>query len=251
MDIEQSFQTTIDRIFGFLPNLVGFLIILLIGWIVAKVVAAVVQKLLSKLGLDARLAASNVGRQIDHVLPGASVSVFLAKLVFWFIFIIFLVAAVDALDVPAVSQFMNNVLEFLPNVIVAVLIFVVAALVSSAVGGLISRVLGTSPMGRIASSVVPALIMVIAFFMILEQLQIAPEIVRIAFSAVMFALALGLALAFGLGGKDTAAELLREARSRAGSPTTPTTPTGTTTGTSYTESPAGTPYNAPEDTPRL
>lgn len=251
MDIEQSFQTTVDRIFAFLPNLVGFLIILLIGWIVAKVVATLVEKLLSKLGLDARLGASSVGRQIDGVVPGASVSGFLAALVYWFIFIIFLVAAVDALDVPAVSQFMNNVLEFLPNVIVAVLIFVVAALVSSAVGGLINRVLGASPMGRIASGVVPALIMVIAFFMILEQLQIAPEIVRIAFSAVMFALALGLALAFGLGGKDTAAELLRDARSKAGSTTATGATTGTTTGTSYTDSPTGTPYNTPEDTPRM
>jgi hypothetical protein len=56
--------------------------------------------------------------------------------------------------------------------------------------------------------------MVIAFFMILEQLQIAPEIVRIAFTAIMFALALGLALAFGLGGRDLAAEALRQARDK-------------------------------------
>ena len=60
----------------------------------------------------------------------------------------------------------------------------------------------------------PALIMVIAFFMILEQLQIAPDIVRIAFTAIMFALALGLALAFGLGGRDLAADALRQAKDK-------------------------------------
>ena len=65
-----------------------------------------------------------------------------------------------------------------------------------------------------AATVVPALVMVIALFMILEQLQIAPEIIRIAFAAVMFALSLGLALAFGLGGREVAAELLNSAKEK-------------------------------------
>ena len=69
-------------------------------------------------------------------------------------------------------------------------------------------------MGKVAATVAPALIMVIAFFMILEQLQSAPEIVRIAFTAIMFALALGLALAFGLGGRELAADALRQARDK-------------------------------------
>ena len=115
------------------------------------------------------------------------------------------------MQIPTATNFMNEVLAFLPNVIVAILIFVVAALLSGAVAGGVAKVMGDTTTGKVVAAVVPALIMVIAMFMILELLKIAPEIVRIAFAAVMFAIALALALAFGLGGRDVAARLLEDA----------------------------------------
>ena len=214
MDIGDSFQNTTDSIFDFLPNLLGFLLILLIGYIIARVVSTVVGKLLEKVGVDRKLRESSASRHVDAVLPGASPSAGIAKVVFWLILVFFIVSAIGALGIPAATGFMNQVLGYLPNVIVAILIFVVAALLSGAVSGAVVKFMGDTPTGKIVGSVVPALIMVIAFFMILEQLQIAPEIVRIAFAAVMFALALGAALAFGLGGRDLAADLLRDARDK-------------------------------------
>jgi|SRR5688572_24082265 len=214
VDIGDSFQNATDTFFDFLPRLLGFLLILLIGYIVARVVATVVGKLLEKVGVDRKLRESSASRHVDAVLPGASASAGIARVVFWLIFVFFIVAAIGALGIPAATGFMNQVLAYLPNVIVAILIFVVAALLSGAVAAAVVRFMGDTPTGKVVSSVVPALIMVIAFFMILEQLQIAPEIVRIAFTAVMFALALGLALAFGLGGREIAADLLRQARDK-------------------------------------
>jgi hypothetical protein len=214
VDIGDSFQNTTDGIFDFLPNLVGFLLILLIGFIVAKVVSGIVRKLLEKLQLDQRLRDSSASRYVDAVLPGASAANGIARVVFWLIFIFFITAAIGALGIPAATGFMNDVMAFLPNVIVAILIFIVAALLSGAVAGAMVRFMGDTPTGKVVGAVAPAVIMTIAFFMILEQLQIAPEIVRIAFTAIMFALALGLALAFGLGGRDLAADLLRQARDK-------------------------------------
>ena len=214
MDIGDSFQNAIDGIFDFLPNLLGFLVILLIGFIIAKVVSGVIHKLLEKVHVDRKLGESSASKYVDAVLPGASPSSGIAKVVFWLIFIFFITVAIGALGIPAATGFMNDVLAYLPNVIVAILIFVVAALISGAVAAAVTRFMGDTPTGKVAASVVPAVIMVIAFFMILEQLQIAPEIVRIAFTAIMFALALGLALAFGLGGRDLAADALRQARDK-------------------------------------
>ena len=214
MDIGDSFQNTTDGIFDFLPNLVGFLLILLVGYVVAKVVAGIVGKLLDKVNIDRRLHESSARRYVDAVLPGASPSNGIARVVFWFIFIFFITAAIGALGIPAATGFMNDVLAYLPNVIVAILIFVVAALVAGAVAAGVTKVMGDTPTGKIVASIVPAVIMTIAFFMILEQLQIAPEIVRIAFTAIMFALALGLALAFGLGGRELAADMLHQAKDK-------------------------------------
>jgi hypothetical protein len=212
MDIGDSFQNATDGIFDFLPNLLGFLLILLIGYLVAKVVSRIVRTLLLKVHLDERLHESSASRYVDATLPGASPAGGVARLVFWLIFIFFVTVAIGALGIPAATGFMNDVLAYLPNVIVAILVFVIAALVSGVVAGAVTRFMGDTPTGKVAAAVAPAVIMTIAFFMILEQLQIAPEIVRIAFTAIMFALALGLALAFGLGGRDLAADALRQAR---------------------------------------
>ena len=211
MDIGDSFENVLDRIIGFLPNLLGFVLILVVGYFVAKLVAGVVRKALEKVGVDRKLRESDASRYVDAVLPGASPASGIAKLVFWLVFVFFIVTAIGALDLPTATNFMNQVLAFLPNVIVAILIFVVAALLSGAVAAAVTRIMGDTTTGKVVASTVPALIMVIAMFMILEQLQIAPEIVRIAFAAVMFAIALALALAFGLGGRDVAARMLEDA----------------------------------------
>jgi hypothetical protein len=211
MRIGQTLRDGISEIVAFLPNLIGFLLILLIGYVVAKLVSAAVRKLLQKTGVDDKIKESSANKHVDAALPGATVSGGVASVVFWLIFVFFLFSAIGALRIPALTGFMNQVLAYLPNVIAAILIFVVAALVSGAVGGAVTKVMGDTPTGKIVATIVPALVMVIALFMILEQLQIAPEIVRIAFAAVMFALALGLALAFGLGGRSVAERLLEDA----------------------------------------
>lgn len=214
MDIGNSAQRAFDSFFEFLPNLLGFLLLLVIGYIVAKIVAGTVSKVLEKMGLDKKLHESEGRKYVDAILPGAKPSNGIAMLVFWLIFAFFILAAISALKIPAVTDFMNQVLAYLPNVIVAILIFVVAALISGAVAAAAANFMGDTPTGKIVGTVAPALVMVIALFMILDQLKIAEQIVSIAFAATMGALALGLALAFGLGGRDVARRMLEDAYSK-------------------------------------
>jgi small-conductance mechanosensitive channel len=209
--IKQSFQNALDSLIGFLPNLLGFLVLLLVGFIVAKIAAAVVRKLLEKLKVDEHLQNSDAGKYVDRALPGASPSKGVGRVVFWLVFVFFLTSAVGALKIPAVTTFMNQVLAYLPNVIAAIAIFFVAALLAGALAAGAAKLMGDTPTGKIVATIVPALVMVIAMFMILNQLKIAEEIVSIAFAATMGALALGLALAFGLGGRDVAKRLLEDA----------------------------------------
>ena len=211
VDLSTSLQQGLDSFFGFIPNLIGFLVILIVGYFVAKIVKSVIAKLLDKVGLDDHLHSGQTGDYVERVSPGASPSRLIAAVVFWFIFLFVLSAAIGALQIPAVTAFMNQVLAYLPNVIVAVLIFVVAGVVAAAVAGLVAKTMGDTPTGKVVAAVVPALVMGIAIFMILNQLKIAPEIVQITYTALIGALALGLALAFGLGGREVAAELLRGA----------------------------------------
>jgi hypothetical protein len=213
VEIGDSVQQGLDSLIGFLPNILGFLVILLIGYVVAKVVKGVVAKVLEKVGLDRTLHNSDAGQYVEKVSPGASPARLIGAVAFWFIFLFAISAAIAALKIPALTSFITDVQGFLPNIIVALLIFVVAAALAGAVGAAVHRLMGDTPTGRIVRAVAPALIMAIALFMVLDQLRIAPQIVTITYAALLGMLALAGALAFGLGGRDVAAQMLSQAYS--------------------------------------
>jgi Conserved TM helix len=214
VDIANSLEQALTDLVSFLPKLIGFLVILLIGYIVARIVKSVIARLLGRLHVDRRLHESPAGNYVEKFSPGASPSRLVGGVAFWLIFIIALTSAIGALQIPAVTAFMNMVLAYLPNVIVAILIFVAAAAVAGGIGGLVHRTMGDTSTGRLVASIVPGIVLSIAVFMILTQLNIAPEIVQTLFTAIVAALALGLALAFGLGGRNVAERLLEEAYQR-------------------------------------
>ncbi len=214
VQIAQSLQKALDALLGFIPNLLGFLIILVIGFVIARLVKEVVTKLLQKARLDDALHSGQSGQYVERLTPGASASALIGTVVFWLIFLFVLSAAIGALKIPAVTGFMNTVLGYLPNVIAAVVIFVIAGAIAAAAGGAAAKLMGDTPTGKVVGTAIPALVMGIAVFMVLNQLRIAPAIVQITYIALLGSVALGAALAFGLGGRDVAADLLGQAYDR-------------------------------------
>ncbi len=211
----ESLQQGFDAFFEFIPNLIAFLVILVVGYFVAKLVKGFVSKALEKLGLDRALHESDAGQYVERVSPDAHPSRMVEMVAFWLIFLFVLTAAIGALQMPAVTAFMNQVLAYLPNVIAAVVIFVVAAAVAGAVGGAVRKLMGETSTGKLIRAAVPSLIMVIAVFMVLNRLKIAEEIVTITYAALLGSVALGMALAFGLGGREVAGRMLEDAQDKA------------------------------------
>ena len=209
--VAQSLQKALDGLLGFIPNLLGFFLILIVGFLIARVVKGVVTKLLQKAKLDHALHSGQTGQYVERLAPDASPSALIGAVVFWLIFLFVLSAAIGALKIPAVTAFMNTVLGYLPNVIAAVIIFVVAGAIAAAVGTAAAKLMGDTPTGKVVGTAVPALVMGIAVFMILNQLKIAPAIVEITYIALLGSVALGAALAFGIGGREVAGQLLSQA----------------------------------------
>jgi hypothetical protein len=211
VEISQSLQRAVDDLLGFLPRLLGFLIILLIGFLVAKALQKVVTVALDKAGTDRALRDGASGEVVNRLAPDASPSALIGRVVFWFVFLGALSIAISSLGITALNDFLADVFAYLPNIVAAILIFIVAGAVAGFLARLIARAMGESASGKIAATAVPALVMAIAGFMILNQLHIATAIVTITYAAIMGALALGTALAFGLGGRDVASRLLEDA----------------------------------------
>jgi hypothetical protein len=209
--VGDSLQQGLNSLVGFLPRLIGFLIILFIGWLIAKVVKTALTKGLQKVGLDRALHSGHAGQYVDKVAPNTSPSSLIGSVAYWFIFLGALAIAVSQLGISALDNFVASIGAYLPNVIAAILIFVVAGAIAAAVGGLVARTMGDTPTGKVVGSVIPVLVMAIATFMILNQLQIATEIVTITYAALIGGVFLAMALAFGLGGREVAGRMLSDA----------------------------------------
>ncbi len=211
VNIGDSVQTGLDAFFEFIPKLIGFLLILFIGYIIARVVKGVVTKLLDKVGIDRALHSGSTGQYVNRVAPDVRPSSLIGSLAFWFLFLGAVAIAVSQLGIAALDNFVAAIGAYIPNIIAAVLIFVIAGVVAAAVGGLVARTMGDTPTGKVVGSVVPVLVMAIATFMILNQLQIATEIVTITYAALIGGVFLAMALAFGLGGREVAGRMLSDA----------------------------------------
>jgi len=211
VNVGDSVQQALNNFFTFIPKLIGFLLILAIGYIVARVVKTVIVKALEGVGVDRALHSGTAGSYVNRVAPDTSPSRLIGSIAFWFIFLGALAVAVSQLGIAALDNFVAAVGAYLPNVIVAILIFVVAGVVAAAIGGLVARTMGDTPTGKVVGSVVPVLVMAIATFMILNQLAIAPEIVTITYAALIGGVFLAMALAFGLGGREVAGQMLADA----------------------------------------
>lgn len=202
-------QDSLRRIANWLPSLIGALLILLIGYLVAQGVEALTRGVLRRVGFDKFIHKGTAGSYLSRVIPSPARA--LGSVVFWLIWLGTLSIAVTVLGVPALTAFVYSIYGYIPNIIAALLIFLAAGVVSTAAAGLASRLMGDTPTGKMVSTIVPALTMLIAVFMILDQLQIAKDIVNITYTALVGSVALGMALAFGLGGRNVAEKLLDQA----------------------------------------
>jgi hypothetical protein len=225
--VGQAFLTSLSNAFNllltFIPRFVGFLIILLLGWLIASLLTRAVCFVLKKLGferMDARIGLDrllqNSGIQLDAVA-------ILGRIVYWFVFLIFLVSAVDALGLTSVSSLLNELITYIPNVFVAVLILFLGALAASFVAQIVRGATTSAHVGNPRLFAILARVAVLGFagLIALEQLQIAPALLNILFTAVIGGAALAFGLAFGLGGQETARRLL----ARGTADLLPTTPT--------------------------
>jgi Conserved TM helix len=214
VEISNSLQKGLDDLIGFLPRLLGFLIILLIGYIIAKVLQKVVTVALEKVGTDRAVRSGAGGECITRVAPDTSPSHLIGRVVFWFVMLGVLSIAISSLGIAALNDFLADVFAYLPNVVAAILILVIAIALAGALTRLVTSALGETGAGKLMATAVPALVLAIAVFMVLNQLKIATAIVTITYAALLGALALGSALAFGLGGRDVASRMLEDAYRR-------------------------------------
>jgi hypothetical protein len=205
-----SLSNALNLVLTFIPKLIGFLIILLVGYIIAKVVSKAVVFLLRKIGFDRmseRIGLSRISQSSGMKLDPAGI---LGQIVYWFLILIFLIPAVDALGLTSVSNILNTLVTYIPNVFVAILVLFLGTLAATFVADIVRGFTSSAKVGNpsIFANIARFSIIGFAALIALEQLQIAPALLNILFTAIIGAVALAFGLAFGIGGQDSARRLL-------------------------------------------
>ena len=197
-------------LFAAVPKILGFLVILIIGWLIASAVAAAVAALLRTVHFNDVARRSGFSGFVEKMGIKRDASGFLADLVKWFVRLIVLVSAFDALGLPAVSQVLEQLLLWLPNLVVALVILVLAGLAANALANLVRGATAESGLGNpdLLATVARVAVWGFAIVIAVNQIGIATTLVNTLFMGLVGALALALGLSFGLGGRETAGEIV-------------------------------------------
>jgi MFS family permease len=217
-----SLSLALAMIVGAVPRIIGFLIILIIGWIIAGIIGGIVTAVLRAVrfnDVSSRAGFTGFVRNMGIKNDPASVLADVAK---WFIRLIVLVVAFDALGLPAVSQIFGQILAWLPNLAVALVVLIIGGLIANVVGDLVRGSTATAGLGspNFLSTLARVLVMGFAIVVAVNQIGIASTLINTLFMAFVGALALAFAIAFGLGGRETAAQVWQDlyTRSREAAP---------------------------------
>lgn len=202
------------RFINFLPTLVGAVLVFVAGWIVAVALGKVIEHIVKMIKIDEAMEKAGTKERFKKAGVNLNVAKFLGGLVKWFLILVFLMAATDILKLVQVTNFLNSIILYLPNVVVAAVILAVAFLVANFVYAVVK---GSTKVAGIVSATLLATvakwaIIVFGFLAALTQLGIASSLINTLFMGLVAMLALAGGLAFGLGGKDEAAAILRKLR---------------------------------------
>ncbi len=212
--ITQSLQNLWLGFADFLPSLIGALIIIIVGLIVAAALGTLVEKIFDGLKLDKLLHSIGLTPYFERAGLKLNGAAFLGKLTYWFLVIAFLLAASDTLGLYAFSGFLSRVLEYVPNVVIAVLVMLAAVVVANFLRSLIKASVKSAGLksANFLGSLTWWSVVIFGFFAALNQLNIATEVVNTLITGFIAMLAIAGGLAFGLGGKEYASHLIGKLR---------------------------------------
>lgn len=210
--IFEPVREMLTKITGYLPTLLGALIILIVGWIVANIIRSLANRLLKIIRFNTLAEKAGISEILSKGGIKATSAEVLSGLVYWLVIIMVLVMVVNALGLPQASQVLESLFDYIPNVIAAVFVLIVGMFLAGFVSGIVRTAAGNAslPKPEILAGISRWAIIIFAATISLRQLGIAPLLVTSTFNIFFGGLCLALALAFGIGGKDVAAKYLEE-----------------------------------------
>lgn len=206
-----SVSNAIYLMIAAVPHIVGFLVVMIVGWLLAAAIGGVVATLLRTIKFNELAERSGISGFVQKMGLHTDAAGAVAAGVRWFIRLVALVVAFDALGLPAVSQMVQSLLLWLPNLLVAVAVLIIAGLAANALSDLVRGSTAQAGLGNpnLLATITRIAIWGFGIVVAVNQIGVASTLVNTLFMGLVGALALALGLAFGLGGRETAAQVVQ------------------------------------------
>lgn len=203
-------KTMLDKVAGFVPQIIGAILILLVGWIVAKVLSGLVQKFLDQIKFNEFSARIGLSDLLVKGSVGVSATGLVSSLVYWVFMIVVFAMVVDSMGLAVAAHLMEKVVGYIPNVTAAVFVALIGMFAANLVYGIIKAAASNANVSRaeLLATIAKSAILIFTAVVTLDQLNISTFFVSTTFQIFFGAICFALALAFGLGGKDLAAKML-------------------------------------------
>jgi small-conductance mechanosensitive channel len=208
--VVESLQNTLGTFLEYIPQLIGAIIILIVGYVVARVLQTVFARVLQAIGFDRWMERGGIKQFFDRAQTRETPATVLGTLVFWFVFIIAITMAADALGIQQVSAVLAQLIAYIPSIIAAILILVLAALLANFLSGIVRGATGSDLLANIARYA----IIIYAGFAAITELGIAVQLTAPTFLIILGAVALAAAIAFGFGAQGVARDIVEKAYER-------------------------------------
>ena len=214
--IVEPTKEMLTKIANFIPNLIGALVILILGWVIAKIIKGIVNRILLLIRFDLIAEKAGVASILSKGAIKLTARQMISNLAYWLVMIMILVMVVNALGLTVASQLLEGLLAYIPKVIAAIFVLVLGMFLGNIVSGVVRTACSNAnlPKPEMLGNISQWAIVVFAVTISLRQLGIAPLLVTTTFNILFGGICLALALAFGLGGRDIAAKYLEELRRR-------------------------------------
>lgn len=210
--VVEPVKAMLMKIWSYIPAIAGAIVILIIGWLLAKLIEAVIVRVLKAVRLD--MASDKAG--LSNVLAQGeirmSISELIGAVVYWIITLVAIATALGTLNLTVAADLVARLIEYVPNILGAIFIVIVGTFVADFVSAVVRTAANNSGLKKanLMAKAIKTILVVFAIVIAIEQLKIASTLIVLAVNVILISIGIGIALAFGLGCKDIAGKFVQD-----------------------------------------
>ena len=200
------------KVWSYVPVVAGAILILVIGWLVAKLLESVIARVLKAIRLDEASDKAGISNVLAQGEIKLTLSELIGALIYWVVILVVIATALNALNLTIAADMIGKLVGYVPNILAAVFILVLGSFLANFISTIVRTSAGNAGIGnaKLLAKITHMLIVIFAVIAAIEQLQIASALIVLAVNVILISIGIGIALAFGLGCKDIAGKFMSE-----------------------------------------